>query len=163
MGLLGQGNFSKVFRARHRFDGREYAVKRSQRETHPDCPTFARFIQVGTGKGWVQACMPRQAKLDVQGWQCRHLAPWHGLQLRLRLAQPAAPLISSILSYALSPCLLRVCLPWLCAGGASAGASATAPECSAGTRPWIVGEWGSRLQKASAMHRQKAAGVDGTC
>ncbi|PSC73365.1 Wee1 kinase isoform B [Micractinium conductrix] len=45
VGLLGQGNFSKVFRARHRFDGREYAVKRSQREARPDCPAFAQYIQ----------------------------------------------------------------------------------------------------------------------
>lgn len=47
VGLLGQGNFSKVFRVRHRFDGREYAVKRTQREARPDCPAFAQFIQVG--------------------------------------------------------------------------------------------------------------------
>ncbi|PRW60946.1 Wee1 kinase [Chlorella sorokiniana] len=45
VGLLGQGNFSKVFRVRHRFDGREYAVKRTQREARPDCPAFAQFIQ----------------------------------------------------------------------------------------------------------------------
>lgn len=51
MGLLGQGNFSKVFRARHRFDGREYAVKRTQREARPDCPAFAQFIQVRPGRG----------------------------------------------------------------------------------------------------------------
>ena len=53
MGLLGQGNFSKVFRVRHRFDGREYAVKRSQREARPDCPAFSQFIQVGRAVGWV--------------------------------------------------------------------------------------------------------------
>jgi len=50
VGLLGQGNFSKVFRARHRFDGREYAVKRTQREARPYCPGFAQFIQVGREK-----------------------------------------------------------------------------------------------------------------
>ena len=48
IGLLGQGNFSKVFRARHRFDGREYAIKRTQRAAAPDNPVFAQFIQVGT-------------------------------------------------------------------------------------------------------------------
>lgn len=58
VGLLGQGNFSKVFRVRHRFDGREYAVKRTQREARPDCPAFAQFIQVraggrGCGVWWV--------------------------------------------------------------------------------------------------------------
>lgn len=47
IGLLGQGNFSKVFRARHRFDGREYAVKRTQRAAVPDGSSFAQFIQVG--------------------------------------------------------------------------------------------------------------------
>jgi hypothetical protein len=46
IGLLGQGNFSKVFRVRHRFDGREYAVKRTQRAAAPDGPDFVRFIQV---------------------------------------------------------------------------------------------------------------------
>lgn len=30
--LLGQGNFSKVFHARNRVDGLEYAVKRSKHE-----------------------------------------------------------------------------------------------------------------------------------
>ncbi|EFN52084.1 hypothetical protein CHLNCDRAFT_37008 [Chlorella variabilis] len=45
IGLLGQGNFSKVFRARHRFDGREYAVKRTQRAAVPDGSSFAQFIQ----------------------------------------------------------------------------------------------------------------------
>ncbi|KAL4424004.1 hypothetical protein ABPG75_001305 [Micractinium tetrahymenae] len=45
VGLLGQGNFSKVFRVRHRFDGREYAVKRSQREAQPESQAFAQFIQ----------------------------------------------------------------------------------------------------------------------
>ena len=29
MTILGQGNFSKVFRAKNRFDGMEYAIKRS--------------------------------------------------------------------------------------------------------------------------------------
>jgi serine/threonine protein kinase len=46
IGLLGQGNFSKVFRVRHRFDGREYAVKRTLRAADPEGPAFASFIQV---------------------------------------------------------------------------------------------------------------------
>lgn len=50
MGLLGQGSFSKVFRVRHRLDGREYAVKRSQREAQPESQAFSQFIQVGVGR-----------------------------------------------------------------------------------------------------------------
>ncbi|KFM22896.1 Wee1-like protein kinase [Auxenochlorella protothecoides] len=45
LGLLGQGNYSKVFRVRHRLDGREYALKRSARETRPDSPDFAQYLQ----------------------------------------------------------------------------------------------------------------------
>ena len=34
--MLGQGNFSRVVRAKQRFDGMEYAVKRSLREITAD-------------------------------------------------------------------------------------------------------------------------------
>lgn len=44
-GLLGQGSFSKVYRARHRLDGREYAVKRSICEVAHGSPQFAQFVQ----------------------------------------------------------------------------------------------------------------------
>ena len=46
IGQLGQGNFSKVLRARHRINGQEYAVKRTTRELTPDNPAFIQFIQV---------------------------------------------------------------------------------------------------------------------
>lgn len=45
IGMLGQGSFSKVFRARHRLDGKEYAVKRSIREINRDSEEFQQFIQ----------------------------------------------------------------------------------------------------------------------
>ena len=47
IGQLGQGNFSKVLRARHRINGAEFAVKRTIREVTPDNPAFAQFVQVG--------------------------------------------------------------------------------------------------------------------
>lgn len=43
--MLGQGSFSRVFRVRHRLDGREYALKRSIRELAPDSPAYAQFLQ----------------------------------------------------------------------------------------------------------------------
>lgn len=46
IGQLGQGNFSKVLRARHRLNGNEYAIKRSLRELSPEDPAFAQFLQV---------------------------------------------------------------------------------------------------------------------
>jgi wee1-like protein kinase len=45
IGMLGQGNYSKVFRVRHRLDGREYAVKRTIREAAPESPEFALWLQ----------------------------------------------------------------------------------------------------------------------
>ena len=36
MTILGQGNFSKVFRVRSKFDGMEYAIKRSFRAVTSD-------------------------------------------------------------------------------------------------------------------------------
>ncbi len=36
MTILGQGNFSKVFRVRSKFDGMEYAMKRSFRAVTSD-------------------------------------------------------------------------------------------------------------------------------
>lgn len=45
LGLLGQGSFSRVFRVRHRLDGREYALKRSIRELSPASPAYAQFLQ----------------------------------------------------------------------------------------------------------------------
>lgn len=45
IGQLGQGNFSKVLRARHRLNGNEYAIKRSLRELSPEDPAFAQFLQ----------------------------------------------------------------------------------------------------------------------
>ena len=45
IGLLGSGHYSKVLRGRHRLDGRDYAIKRSQREVAPDSVAFAQFIQ----------------------------------------------------------------------------------------------------------------------
>lgn len=45
IGMLGQGSFSKVFRVRHRLDGKEYAIKRSIREINRDSGEFQQFIQ----------------------------------------------------------------------------------------------------------------------
>jgi wee1-like protein kinase len=45
LGMLGQGSFSRVYRARHRLDGGEYAVKRSLREVPPGGEDFARWLQ----------------------------------------------------------------------------------------------------------------------
>ena len=49
--MLGQGSFSKVFRVRHRIDGREYAVKRSIKEVLPDSPEFSQFVQASGAAG----------------------------------------------------------------------------------------------------------------
>jgi len=45
VGMLGQGSFSKVFRVRHRLDGREYAVKRTIKEVPRQSPEFLQFLQ----------------------------------------------------------------------------------------------------------------------
>lgn len=82
MGLLGQGNFSKVFRARHRFDGREYAVKRSQREVQPMSQAFSQFIQVGSccsSAGLIRlarAAIPCNAAMKHARSCCPHTA-WY--------------------------------------------------------------------------------------
>ena len=44
-GILGQGAFSKVFRARHRLDGQEYAVKRSIAEVVPGSLAVRQWVQ----------------------------------------------------------------------------------------------------------------------
>ena len=44
LGCIGQGSFSKVFRARHRFDGSMYAVKRTIKEVTEEQPEFAQFL-----------------------------------------------------------------------------------------------------------------------
>ena len=44
MDTLGHGNFSKVFRCKHRLDGVEYAVKRSLKEVLDDA-SKRQFIQ----------------------------------------------------------------------------------------------------------------------
>lgn len=44
-GLLGQGAFSKVFSARHRLDGHDYAVKRSVAEVELDSAAFKQWVQ----------------------------------------------------------------------------------------------------------------------
>lgn len=52
IGLLGHGNYSRVYRVRHRLNGHEYAVKRSTRDLRPEDPAFQQFIQVGRGGRW---------------------------------------------------------------------------------------------------------------
>ncbi|KAI3432278.1 hypothetical protein D9Q98_003838 [Chlorella vulgaris] len=80
IGLLGQGNFSKVFRVRHRFDGREYAVKRTQRAAAPDGPDFVRFIQ----EAQVMAHLPPHPNV-VQYYSCWTEARQEGEHLYLQL------------------------------------------------------------------------------
>lgn len=45
LGMLGQGSFSKVFRVRHRLDGKEYAVKRTIKDVFRQTPEFLQFLQ----------------------------------------------------------------------------------------------------------------------
>lgn len=45
LGCIGQGSFSKVFKARHRIDAMMYAVKRTIKEVAPDQPEFLQFLQ----------------------------------------------------------------------------------------------------------------------
>jgi len=45
LGMLGQGSFSKVFRVRHRLDGKEYALKRTIKEVVRQGPEFLQFLQ----------------------------------------------------------------------------------------------------------------------
>ena len=45
LGCLGQGSFSKVFKARHRIDGCIYAVKRSMKDVCADQLEFSQFLQ----------------------------------------------------------------------------------------------------------------------
>jgi wee1-like protein kinase len=45
LGCIGQGSFSKVFRARHRIDAMLYAVKRTIKEVTPEQPEFLQFLQ----------------------------------------------------------------------------------------------------------------------
>ncbi len=45
LGCIGQGSFSKVFRARHRIDAMLYAIKRTIKEVAPEQPEFLQFLQ----------------------------------------------------------------------------------------------------------------------
>ena len=45
LGCIGQGTFSKVFKVRHRIDGKIYAVKRTMKEVVPEQPEFGQFLQ----------------------------------------------------------------------------------------------------------------------
>lgn len=53
MTILGQGNFSKVFRVRSKFDGMDYAIKRSFRAVTSDLEA----------KQWQQVCCRHQHTL----------------------------------------------------------------------------------------------------
>lgn len=44
-GMLGQGAFCKVYSARHKLDGKTYAIKRTLRGVKRQTPEFAQFLQ----------------------------------------------------------------------------------------------------------------------
>eukprot|EP00889_Picochlorum_renovo_P005593 jgi/Picre1/32623/NNA_007969.t1 len=44
-GMLGQGSFCKVYSARHKLDGKVYAIKRTLRGVRRQSPEFAQFLQ----------------------------------------------------------------------------------------------------------------------
>lgn len=44
-GMLGQGSFSKVYSARHRLDGKVYAIKRTLKGVQRHSPEFRQFLQ----------------------------------------------------------------------------------------------------------------------
>lgn len=46
LGVLGNGSFSKVYHARHRLDGCEYAVKRSHNSVASNDEQFTQYMQV---------------------------------------------------------------------------------------------------------------------
>lgn len=53
---IGQGNFSKVFRVKNKFDGMEYALKRSFRAVASELEA-KRWQQVRCPPGGTPACM----------------------------------------------------------------------------------------------------------
>ena len=56
MASIGQGNFSKVFRVKNKFDGMEYALKRSFRAVASELEA-KRWQQVRRLLGGTPACM----------------------------------------------------------------------------------------------------------